>query len=88
MAEIDLEKNGKKIFHYESKKNKDKIFYNHKDWEKYKGKKFCRHYGISKYTFNLLWTGLWFVFIMCLCYSFGTMGPLWLLAFWMMGYKW
>lgn len=77
MAEIDLEKNGKKIFHYESKKNKN-----------YEGKKFYRHYGLSRFMFNLLWTGLWLVFIMCMCYSFGTMSPLWLLIFWMMGYKW
>lgn len=74
MAEIDLEKNGKKIFHYESKKNK--------------GKKFYRHYGLSRFMFNLLWTGLWFVFMLCLCSMFETMSPLWLFIFWLLGYKW
>ena len=78
MAEINLEKNGKKIFHYESKKNN----------KKYEGKRFYKHYGLSRFEYQLLWTGLWFVFIAVLCAMFETMGPLWLLIFWMMGSKW
>jgi hypothetical protein len=76
MAELKIKKGDKEVFHYETKENKNK------------GKRFYRHYGLSRFEFNLLWTGLWFVFMAVLCAMFETMSPLWLLIFWLMGYKW
>ena len=48
----------------------------------YKG--FCRR-GMDNNTRQILWTGLWLLFITGLCVLFNSAAPLWLLIFWMMG---
>lgn len=60
----------------------DKPYYNEKKNDK------KQYRGVTKFEYQLLWTGLWFVFIIGLCAMFESLGPLWLLILWFFGSKW
>lgn len=77
MSEFKIKKGDQEIFSYETKENKN-----------FNGKRMYKHYGLSKFAYQLIWTGLWFLFIFALCYMFSNASPLWLLIFWLMGSKW
>ena len=56
--------------------------------KKFENKKINRYTykGMSKFTYRLIWTALWLLFIFGLIAIFGTMKPLWLLIVWLLGW--
>lgn len=40
---------------------------------------------IAKNECRMLWTAMWLLFVLCLCFLFDTTAPLWLLVVWFLG---